>query len=51
MSKAGIIQVQVALVACPRNYQDPADVLRDVGGGIVLGECQNGGQGADEENV
>ncbi len=41
--------VKVALG--PRNQQDPTAVLRDESGGIFLGECQDGGQGADQDDV
>jgi len=43
--------VQVTAVASPRNQQDPTAVLRHEGGGIVLGECQDGGQGNDQDDV
>ena len=35
----------------PRNQQDPTVVLRDESGGILLGECQDSGQGADQDDV
>ena len=33
------------------SLSDKAAVLRDEGGGIVLGESQDGGQGADQDDV
>ena len=43
--------MQTTSVACPRNQQDPTAVLRDESGGILLGECQDGGQGACQNDV
>jgi hypothetical protein len=37
--------------ACPRNQEDPTAVLRDESGVIVLDECQDGGQGAGQDDV
>ena len=45
------INVQVTAVASPRNQKDPTAVLRDESGGILLGECQDGGQGAGQNDV
>jgi putative transposase len=43
--------VQVTAVASTRNQQDPTTVLRDESAGILLGECQDGGQGACQNDV
>ena len=43
--------MQVTLLACPRDQEDPTAVLRDESGVIVFGEDQDGGQGADQDDV